>query len=747
MEINNSWIKSPVPTDEAVYTFKKSFCLSKSVKKATLTVSAIGLYKAELNGKKVGNLLLTPGWTSYNHRVLCQAYDVTQFIADTNELDISVAQGWAVGCFTYWQRKHIYADHTSLTALFEILYEDGSSACLNTDESWGVYTSKTRFAEIYHGETIDKTAKIEFIGNAVKDEVKTKLELQKSSFVVEHEKIAPVKLLVTPKGERVLDFGQNMAGYVEVSIKGERGSRIVLHHGEVLDKDGNFYNANYRNARSEMTYILSGEKDVFKPSFSFQGFRYVRLTEYPFDKVDLNSFKAIAIYSDMSRTGCFSCGNDKINQLYSNILWSQRSNFIDIPTDCPQRDERLGWLADAQFFCRTAAINYDVEEFFSKWLKDVALEQWEDGSISGVVPDCQPIRELVSAAWGDAVCIIPWQIYLAYGNKEILRDNFQVMKKWVDYIHRAGDEEFLWLGGLHFGDWMALDAKANSYFGATSNDLIATAFYAYSTDVLVKAGEALGMDMTAYRELYNNIVQAFRSYFIENGFPKEELPYTEKKREDGTSTDRNRKGITQTSLALILHFGLCEEKHRAALAEKLVELIAKNQMRLNTGFVGTPYLLHALSENGYADVAYELLLQEKFPSWRGAANNGATTIWEHWDGIKEDGSFWSANSNSFNHYAYGSVFDWIFGVVCGVTCDEQYPAYKKVHIEPHPDKRLGFADASIQTRNGKLRVRWEYTENALKYEIEIPKGVNAEVKLQSGKTENIGEGIHCFTDN
>ena len=284
-------------------------------------------------------------------------------------------------------------------------------------------------------------------------DVAAELIPQVGEFITENERLTPIALIHTPKGETVIDFGQNMTGYVEVQIKGNKGDRIVFHHAEVLDKDGNFYNDNYRSARNEITYILSGNNDTFKPSFSFQGFRYIKLIEYPFEEVDLNSFCAIVVHSDMKRTGDFRCGNEKINRLYHNIIWGQKSNFLDIPTDCPQRDERLGWTGDAQVFCRTAAINYDVEKFFEKWLGDVRLEQTEEGAVYGVVPACLRNRHTrISAAWGDAACIIPWQLYLAYGNKKILSNNFEMMKKWVDYLHSAGPEEFLWLGGLHYGD-------------------------------------------------------------------------------------------------------------------------------------------------------------------------------------------------------------------------------------------------------------------------------------------------------
>ncbi len=744
MKFNANWIRSARANDSAVYSFEKRFSAAKKIEKAELTVSAMGIYKPYLNGEPVGNAMLAPGWTSYNSRVLYQRYDITANVKADNIIAVRVANGWAAGYLTYKNKNHLYTDHTSLTASVRIVYYDGTEEETVTDESWEVYTTEVTFAELYHGETVDMTAKREPVGKAVSDTVSSELVFQDGSSVTEHERLAPAKLIITPKGERVLDFGQNMSGFVEIRVKGNRGDRIVLHHGEVLDADGNFYNANYRTARNEMTYILSGENDVFRPNYSFQGFRYVRLTEYPLCEVALEAFRAVAIYTDMKRTGRFICGNRKINQLYHNILWGQKSNFVDLPTDCPQRDERLGWLADAQVFCRTAAVNYDVESFFEKWLCDVAIEQYPDGSLAGVVPDCQPTRELVSAAWGDAACIIPWQLYLSYGNKELLARNFPMMKKWVEYIRHSGSEEYLWLGGLHFGDWMALDGKLNSYFGGTSNDLIATVFYAHSTRLLIKAGEVLGYDMTEYKCLYANIRQAFRAYFMENGMPKEILPLTEVTYDGRVSTDRHRKGITQTSLTLILHFGMCESHERGAIAEKLVSLIRYNGMKLCTGFVGTPYILHALSENGYADIAYRLLLQESAPSWLFAIDRGATTVWEHWDSIREDGTFWSDGSNSFNHYAYGSVFDWIFGVAVGITTDECRPAYKAVHIEPHPSKKLGFADASVDTSYGTVRVYWYYKGDDVYYEIDIPDGVTAEIKLPNGHTEAVGAGNFCF---
>lgn len=748
MKKNAQWISSPVDTGAAACTFEKQFVLNKPVKKATLCATAMGIYAASLNGRRVGKNVLAPGWTCYKERIQYQTYDVTGLLAANNTLSVGVGQGWAVGYIGHVNTNHWYADQTSLLCWLDIVYADGAKQCIATDSSWEVYTNEVTFSEIYHGETVDKTADKKWIGFAKPDKLATKVVRQVGEDITEQERLAPIDFFVTPKGERVIDFGQNMTGYVELSITAPRGSRIVLHHAEVLDSEGNFYTDNYRSARNENTYICSGEQDVFKPTYSFQGFRYIRLAEYPFEEVDISGFTAIAVNSELKRTGYYRCGNERINQLYHNIIWGQKSNYLDVPTDCPQRDERLGWTGDAQVFCRTAAINFDVEKFFEKWLGDMAIEQAkENGAVRGVIPECQPYAARISAAWGDAACIIPWQLYEAYGNQKLLRKHLPMMKAWVDFLRRFGPEEYLWLGGYHYGDWLAMDAGEDSYVGATANDLIASAFFAHSTELVIRAGEVLGDDVSEYQALYANVRKAFREYFMENGMPKEELPLTEELVPGRKKTiDTVRKGVTQTGITLILHFNLCEEAERPALAAKLVELIRQNEGRMTTGFVGTPYLLHVLSAHGYTDVAYELLMQERNPSWLYSVTHGATTMWEHWNSVKEDGSFWSTDMNSFNHYAYGSVFDWIFGVSSGITPVAADPAYRSVNIAPHPAKVLGFADASIDSRNGRIRSYWYYKGDKVYYEFDIPAGVTAHISLPSGKEYTLSGGNYYFAE-
>ena len=745
MKITAKWITTPQDTDRAPAAFRKSFAPKGEVKKATLYASAAGVYAAYLNGARIGKGVLAPGFTNYGARVQYQEYDVTAMLQKENLLEIGVGVGWALGQQSVRPKNRRHFPGKAIIAWLEIVYADGTKETVLTDDSWDAYTTQVTYAEFYYGETVDKTLEPTYLGKAVAVDNKNKLVPQIGEWITEQERLAPVELIRTPKGEIVLDFGQNMTGYVEIRMAGKRGGKIVLHHAEVLDKEGNFYEGNMRSATNEVTYILSGEEEVYKPTYTFQGFRYVQLLEYPLEQVDLNAFRAIVVHSEMKRTGNFRCGNEKVNQLYHNIIWGQKGNYLDIPTDCPQRDERLGWTGDAQVFCKAAAINYDVEKFFQKWLGDVASEQLPDGSIYGIVPEVMldGQRTLISAGWGDASCIIPWQMYLAYGNKKELKKCYPMMKKWVRYLRTAGPEEYLWLGYRHYGDWLSMDAGENITAGATSKDLIATAYFAYSTSLVIETGKVLGEDVGEFEELYGKVVAAFREYFMENGMPKEELPRTDMTWPE----DRpyySVKGITQTSLALILNFNLCTDEERPALAAKLVELIRDFGDRMSTGFIGTPNILQALSENGYTDVAYTLLLQEKNPSWLFSVNQGATTMWEHWDSIKEDGTFWSDSMNSFNHYAYGAVFDWIFSTVAGIRAT--IPGYKEIALEPNPNKALGFADTTFESRSGFIRSYWYYKGDTVYYEFTIPQGVTAILRLPSGYTATLTGGTYHFAE-
>jgi len=691
------------------------------VKSAVLSITVTGVYEAFMDGMRIGDFVLAPGCTVYRERLQYQEYDVTELLkeGEIHTLTVTVGAGWHRGRISA-KSEEINRMPPALIACLELSLEDGRTETIVTDGSWKVRKSRFLCSDLYDGETYDASAPEEAYEEVrvLADLGKARLIPQEGEKVCEQEHIKPVKYLVTPAGERVIDFGQNLAGYVAFRVNAHHGDRVVISHAEILDSNGNFYTENYRTAKAKLTYICrEGEQD-YKPHLVFYGFRYLRLDEYP-GEVNLDDFTAIALYSDMKRTGEMVCGHQGINRLYENTLWSQRSNFIDIPTDCPQRDERMGWTGDAQVFCRTASYNYHVKKFFAKWLGDVRAEQYEDGMISDVVPNFWKMRR-GSTAWGDVITIVPWQMYLTYGDRTILEDNFDAMKKWVDYMTKDTTRQYLWtceadqkkLWGKHYGDWLAQDAPYGSYVGATEVDLVASAFYSHSVALLIKAGKVLGRDMAEYEELYTHIVETFQQSFSLQ---------------------------TQTAHVLALQFGLTDHPER--VAAELVKMIRDNGNRLQTGFVGTPYLLHVLSDNGYGDVAYDLLLQEAFPSWLYEVNHGATTIWEHWDGIRDDGTIWSKDMNSYNHYAYGCVMDWIYGVAAGIQHWEEYPGFERVRIQPHPDQRLGWLKASLETAYGTIRSEWVCQEDKVRYEITTP--VQAEIVIQ-GKKHQVQKGKYVF---
>ena len=414
----------------------------------------------------------------------------------------------------------------------------------------------------------------------------------------------------------------------------------------------------------------------------------------------------------MKRTGFLSSSNPLLNQAVLNIIWGQKDNFLDVPTDCPQRDERLGWTGDAQVFVRTACLNYDAEKFFTKWLADLAADQHEDGYVGHVIPDLLQSPQ-ASSAWGDAVTVCPWQVYLTFGNPQILRNQYKSMKKWISYITTTTTTKYLWTGGTHYGDWLGLDAPSGSYKGSSNEDLIASAFYAYSTSLVIKAGTVLGEDVSELKELYANIVRTFQE----------------------TWPTYN----TQTECVLAAHFKLA--KNCQAAADQLADMVRTCGTKLQTGFVGTPYLLHVLSDYGHTDLAWDLLLRTKYPSWLYPVTKGATTIWEHWDGIMEDGNFWSKDMNSYNHYAYGSVADWVYGTAAGILTREDAPGYAKVTIAPHPDTRLDWLRAELDTRHGHISSFWTKEDDEWRYEITVP--VDADIIID-GVCHSVKAGSYCF---
>lgn len=743
---NTSFIYCEKAKKGAAVAFIKSVSFVKPVKRAYIYASAVGIYELYINGKKIDKNYFKPGLTSYKERLQYQRFSVGKYLCGDTEIKLEIAPGWAVGTFIFTRTEN-FSPFVAAIAVIEGEYKDGEKFFYSTDKTWKAFSSPVVYSDIYHGETVDYSAPIKCYGNATETVIKTNIVPKIGCGVTENERFAPVAKFITPKGEKVIDFGQNLAGWVEIGAFGKNGDKVSFSFAETLDKDGNFYNENYRTARSRVTFISDGKKRVYKPKFSFFGYRYIRFDECCEEFWEnLPKIYSVSLHTRLKRTGYFVCGNEKVNKLYHNIIWGQKSNFLEIPTDCPQRDERLGWTGDAQMFCRTAAYNFDVYSFFRKWLFDLRVEQGEKGSIGGSCPIFEK-ADRTSAGFGDAACIIPWEMYRAYGDKRILKENFILMKRFVEYVRRTGDNEYLWLGDWHFGDWLAMDkGLENSYVGATSNDLIASAFYAYSTSLFIKAGKALNKDMAEYERLIDGIKAEFRSYFIPNGELKDEYPRTETARLNAgeSGMDNVRKGKTQTALSLILRFGLCEEKDRPRFAKMLDALIEQNGGKLTTGFIGTPHILHALTENGYVKRAYDLFLREDTPSWLYAVNHGATTVWEHWNGIKEDGSFWSADMNSFNHYAYGSVGDWIYGVVAGINVENGGEGYKYITLSPRPDKRLGFIDCRLKTVSGNIVSKWRYEKGGVTFYFEIPENVTAKIVLPSGIYKTVKGGKYEF---
>lgn len=708
---NSKWISYPKKEDYTCPVFKKNFTASKKIKKATIRITSLGCYYAELNGKRIGDFILAPGWTFYK-RAQMQEYDITDMIKSENEIRVTLSSGWFNGRINIRTRKDLPDVYPALICEIGIIYKDGTKEYIYSNEEWESALSKITFSDIYDGESYDATYEESFVPVKVQDYGDFKIVKQQGEYIKEQEIIYPLSIFQTPKGETVIDFGQNMTGYFEIDLYAKKGDRVSLSVAEVLDSDGNFYTENYRSAKAKFNYVCKDGHQVYKPKLCFWGFRYIRVDEFPVE-VTKNSIKAIVVHSDIKRTGYLNSSNPLLNKLFSNIIWGQKGNFLDIPTDCPQRDERLGWTGDAQVFIKTASYNYNVEKFFDKWLEDLRLEHKREGLIPFCIPQVHERPGSSTAVWSDAATVCPWQIYLTYANKKILARQFKSMCDYVDEIGRITKEKYLWYGCWHFGDWLGLDAPAGSYKGSSDPDIIATVFYAYSVSLVIKAGKVLGKNVTKYEKLHAKILETGREKFTEFK--------------------------TQTECAIALYFDFAKDKK--SVAEKLANMIIENGTRLKTGFVGTPYLLHALSQNGYTELAYDLLLQESYPSWLYSVKQGATTIWEHWDGVNDKGEFWSKDMNSFNHYAYGSVADWVYGVACGIQTVEEYPGFEKIVIAPHPTKKLDHLSAKIETKYGVVSSAWYKNGDTFRYEITTP--VSATVIIE-GCAREVEKGSYVF---
>lgn len=736
-------------TEESYKTCSKGtyvrggFEVKKAVKEAYAFTTALGLYNFFLNGDKVGVDEMTPGWTSYKRHLLYQTYDVTDVLKEgKNVAGAMLGAGWYKGVMGLTRVPNNYGDQTAFAMQIRIRYVDGTMEDIFTDQTWEGCDSPIVFSEIYDGEIYDASMEIPYWSE--KESIQgdwrsvevvafdtTVIRPQSGSRVRMIDKMPAKRIFTTPKGEQVIDFGQNMTGRIHVTATGKPGDIIELKCFEVLDGDGNVYLDNLRNAKASMKYIFAEEGEItWHLRFTYMGFQYAQIISCP-GQVGCENFTAYTMHSQMESTGNITCSNPLLNQLHHNFLWGLKGNFLDVPTDCPQRDERLGWTGDAQIFCRTSCYLMNTYTFFKKWLHDVEVDQTPEGGVPHVVPNIEEGKTdgnwLLSqgphsaAAWADVAVINPWTMYLMYGDKEILETQYRSMKGWIDFMHHHA-VDYIWNYKLQFGDWVALDAEEGSYFGATPNDLTCTAYFAYSTGLFAKMAAVLEKEEAAeYAELYNHIVRKFKDTFFDSM--------------------GNMTAQTQTAHIVALYFKLVPETYIRKTVDRLKELLAKENGHLVTGFVGTPYFCHALSENGATEEAYDLLLKEDFPSWLYQVKMGATTIWEHWDGIKPDGTMWSAGMNSFNHYAYGAIGEWMYRVMVGIETDEENPGFKHCIYAPHIGGELDFVEGHYHSIYGENKVKWQVSGNYITLTVVIPANTTAEIRLMQAKNIQENDGL------
>ena len=711
-----NWIKAKRNNKMAATDFWRSFTPKKDLVSGKLIITAHGAFTVYLNGQRVGEDILSPGWTVYQKRLQYLTYDVTAMLKKgINELRVGVGRGWFFHNIPEVITKTLKGDEVALICAMVLRYADGSEEWMVSDESWETSRSNVIFNDIYDGEVLDLSAR-----KAVRTPAlpivypKHMLIPVEGAPIREQERIAGQKLIHTPKGELVIDFGQEVTGYVEFTAKVPRKTKITLQHFEMLDRDGNVYTENLRSAKEQFSVISGGKAFTVKPQYTFYGFRYIQVIGL--DDIDPADFTAIVVHSEMARTGYFACANDLLNQFAHNVLWGQKGNFLDVPTDCPQRDERMGWTGDAEMFCRTAAINYDVRDFFDKWYNDIAADQHDDGLIPHVVPNVHRFigNSAGSPAWDDVATVLPWELYVAYGDKDRLRRHFPTMKKYVDgMIAKCRDEnapvdlEFArpWTTE-GYGDWLSLENLSREHgVGETDRGLIATAYLCYGLQTLIKSSRILGYDCAWYEYVLDKVRTFFQNEYMENGRMKQDL---------------------QTAMVLALVFHLTDDP--ATTGKQLADNV-RRLGRLTTGFIGATHLLDALTMIGEDELAVDLLLRTEYPSWLYAVTMGATTIWERWNGMYPDGHFASAGMNSFNHYAYGSVFSWMMRRLAGISPVESAPGYAVIRFAPAPDARIPWVRASIDTVHGTAASYYEKTATGWAFNFTVPVGSNATAVL------------------
>lgn len=718
---------------------RSEFDVRAGVKKARLYMTALGVYEAEINGVSVGDQVLTPGWTSYSHRLRYQTFDVTAMLREgRNALGAILGDGWYRGRLGFGGgRRNIYGERLALLAQIEITYTDGTTERIATDEEWRATTGPISASDIYDGETYD--ARLEpsdwsqpdyddgdWAGVRLIERDLATLVAPTGAPVRRTELIAPIAITTSPSGRTLVDFGQNLVGRLRISVQGAAGQTITMRHAEVLEH-GELGTRPLRRVEATDRYTLRGDgREIWEPRFTFHGFRYAEVDGWP-GVLHPDDIRAVVCHSDMERRGWFECSDPLINRLHENIVWSMRGNFLDVPTDCPQRDERLGWTGDIQVFAPTASFLYDCAGFLQSWLADLAAEQASaDGVVPFVVPNVLPGMPVPAAAWGDAAVVVPWVLYQRYGDVGILQAQFASMRAWVDLLARIAGERQLWDRGFQFGDWLDPAAPPEKPAAArTSPQIVASAYFARSAELVAQAAEVLGRaeDEAHYRALAVRVRAAFAREYI-------------------TPAGRLLSDAT-TAYALAIEFGLLSnEEQRRNAGARLAALVRESQHRISTGFVGTPLICDALCSVGEYDTAFHLLLQRENPSWLYPVTMGATTIWERWDSMLPDGSINPGEMTSFNHYALGAVADWLHRTVGGLAAAA--PGYRRLSIRPLPRGGLTSASARHRTPYGMAACTWELADGQMALEVVVPPNTMASVTLpgSDGVPIEVGAGTH-----
>ena len=736
--------------------FRREFQATQPIKRARLYATALGVYECEINGQKVGEDVLAPGWTDYHKRLDYQTYDVTAMIQNgDNVLGAVAGDGWYCGHIG-WRRRQNYGQKPHFCGQLEIEFEDGSREIIASDDSWQFAYGPILSADLLIGEDYD--ARLQMNGWSspgfeagdcwraalVGEKLEMNLTDSQAPPIVKTEEIKPIGM--HRHGAAVIfDMGQNMVGRIHVTLQGERGQTITFRFAEILADgplavSGPIYTANLRGRAAEQTnhYTLgSDEEEVYEPRFTFHGFRYVEVTGLT-QEPTLDLISGVVLHSRAEQTSDFRCSDPLVNQLWRNIDWGWRGNSLDVPTDCPQRDERLGWTGDAQVFIPTSCYLRDVAPFWTKWARDVADAQLGDGSVPCVVP-LPGTYEAVTAeqggptgpwhdggpAWADAVLICPWTLYRRYGDARVLQENYSVFKSYLEYLEgtshdnlRCDENADYWRG---FGDWLALDGSGLTV-GGTPKELIGTAFYAHCADLMSRIAKVVGNadDEKRYRDLFESVARTFCERFVT---PAGRLspPY-------------------QTPYVLALHFNLLPQEMRADAVKELVGEIKHRGGKLSTGFVGTSYLPFVLSENGETEAAYALLLQHDWPSFLYAVTQGATTIWERWDGWTQKNGFQDAGMNSFNHYAYGAVGDWLGQVVAGIRAGKS--GYQNFQLQPRPSGGLTSATSHYDSLYGRIESAWKIENGEWIWDFTVPANTTAQVTLPDGETFEASAGSY-----